>query len=212
MPRNATPPMAEATLIQASGLACRRGNRILWRGLDVGVGAGDAVYVTGANGIGKSSLLRIVARLLPPANGSIAGTASVGLIDERLALDPQLPLADALAFWAGIDGSGRAGVAAALDRVGLTPLAGVPVRILSTGQRKRAALARLLASDAGLWLLDEPANGLDGDAVTILTGLIAAHRAAGGGVVLASHQPLALGEYRALALADYVPTEQGEWA
>ncbi|HEX8263717.1 MAG TPA: ATP-binding cassette domain-containing protein, partial [Allosphingosinicella sp.] len=111
------------------------------------------------------------------------------LADEGLALDPRLGLRRALAFWAGLDGADPGPAMAAM---GLAALAGVPVRLLSPGQRTRAALARVLASGARLWLLDEPANGLDCDGEARLEAAIAAHRAGGGGVLAASHQPLAL--------------------
>jgi heme exporter protein A len=113
----------------------------------------------------------------------------MALADEGLALDPKLTLARALGFWNRLDGSDPA---AAMAAMALTRLAEVPVRLLSTGQRKRAALARVLASGADLWLLDEPANGLDADGEARLEAAIAGHRAGGGAILAASHQPLAL--------------------
>lgn len=196
--------MSEA-LLAFDALACRRGDRMLWRGASAVLGAGDALYVTGANGIGKSSLLRILAGLLPAASGTVTRPERLALVDEAHALDRELPLAEALLFWAKLDGGDRQTVVTALDRLGIARLAPVPVRILSTGQKKRAALARMLAADAPLWLLDEPANGLDRDGVVLLEALIAAHRASGGAVVLASHQPLTLGEAALLDLAALQP-------
>ena len=116
-------------------------------------------------------------------------SAAAALADEALALDDKLTLRRALRFWARLDGGDEA---AGLDAMGLARLAEVPVRMLSTGQRKRAALARVLASGAPLWLLDEPANGLDGDGQARLEAAAAAHRAGGGAILAASHQPLAL--------------------
>lgn len=196
--------MSEA-LLSFDGLACRRGDRLLWHGASAVLCRGDALYVGGANGVGKSSLLRVLAGLLPPATGRVDRPARAALIDETLALDRALSLADALLFWARLDGGTRASVLTALDRLGVAHLAPVPVRILSTGQKKRAGLARVLAADAPLWLLDEPANGLDGDGVVLLEGLMAAHRAAGGAIVLASHQPLQLGDATMLDLAELAP-------
>jgi heme exporter protein A len=193
------------TLLAFDALACRRGDRLLWRGASAALRPGDALHVSGANGTGKSSLLRLLAGLLPPAAGSVERRARTALIDETLALDRALPLAEALLFWARLDGGTLVSVLTALDRLGVAHLAPVPVRILSTGQKKRAALARVLAADAPLWLLDEPANGLDRDGVVLLEGLIAAHRAAGGAIVLASHQPLQLGDAAVLDLAELVP-------
>ncbi len=192
-------------LLTVDALACMRGQRLLWRGLSLRVGAGDAVQIVGANGIGKSSLLRILAGLLPPTSGTVTCDAPVALIDEGHALDPELPLGRALTFWAALDGGSAATVHDALDRLAIAHLAPVPVRILSTGQKKRAALARLLAADAPLWLLDEPGNGLDRDGIALLEGLIAAHRASGGAVVLASHLPLTLGEAQPIDLRAHQP-------
>ena len=193
------------TLLAFDALACRRGDRMLWRGASAVLRAGDALHVTGANGIGKSSLLRILAGLLPAASGAVTRPERLALVDEAHALDRDLPLAEALLFWAKLDGGDRQTVMTALDRLAIARLAPVPVRILSTGQKKRGALARMLAADAPLWLLDEPANGLDRDGVVLLEGLIAAHRASGGAVVLASHQPLMLGDAATLDLAALRP-------
>ncbi|MET0363241.1 MAG: heme ABC exporter ATP-binding protein CcmA [Sphingobium sp.] len=169
--------------------ACRRGGRLLFSGLGFTLDAGQAALVGGPNGIGKSSLLRMICGLLPPFAGEIAATGAVALADDRLALDSDLPLERALAFWAGIDGQAEA-VAVALDSLALTPLADVPVRMLSTGQRKRAVLARVIASGAPIWLLDEPANGLDTVSIALLGKVVEQHLWAGGIVVAASHQPL----------------------
>ena len=126
---------------------------------------------------------------------------------EDLALDAERTLADALIFWARIDGRGavRDRVAEALDTVGLAALATIPVRLLSTGQRRRAALARVLASQAPLWLLDEPGNGLDRAGLVMLEQVIARHRAGGGAVLLTTHQPLDVAEAGTLALDQWVP-------
>ena len=167
-------------------VACTRGGRLLFEGLSLRLDAGDAAVVTGPNGAGKSSLLRVAAGLLRPAAGRVEAGARA-LLGEQHALDPELPLARALGFWARLDGGD---VAAALAAVDLAHLAEVPVRLLSTGQRRRAALARVVASGAALWLLDEPATGLDAGAVTRLEALVAAHRAGGGAVVIATHQAI----------------------
>jgi heme exporter protein A len=190
-------------LLECVDLTCNRGGRPLWRGVSTRLEGGMALLVSGANGIGKSSLLRILAGLLPPAYGRIARGGTVALVDETLALDTDQPLAQALAFWSALDGGGPNTVMTALDRLGIAHLAAVPVRILSTGQKKRASLARLLASDAPLWLLDEPGNGLDRDGIALLEGLIAAHRVAGGAVVVASHLPLALSDPLRIDLSDF---------
>lgn len=188
------------TSLTLTGLACRRGGRLLFEELDLALGQGEAALVTGANGAGKSSLLRIIAGLLPPTAGTVSAQGAIGWLGEAAALDPRLTLGKALGFWAKIDRRGDDAVAAALDRMGIGALAEVPVRMLSTGQRRRAAIARVLASGADLWLLDEPASGLDEAALAALGEAIAAHRLGGGIVVVATHQPLAIAPVTQLAL------------
>jgi heme exporter protein A len=183
-----------------SNLACVRGGRVLFKGLNATLGPGDALLLTGPNGVGKSSLLRLIAGLLPAYAGTMSYDGRLALSDESPALDPRLPLAKALGYWAGMDGTGPTAVSAALEALDMTRLAEVPVRLLSTGQRRRANLARVLASGADIWLLDEPGNGLDTASLALLERAIAAHRAQGGIAVIASHQPLGLLDAQALAL------------
>ncbi|HXG80580.1 MAG TPA: heme ABC exporter ATP-binding protein CcmA [Sphingomicrobium sp.] len=179
-------------LLEGDGLALVRGGRLLFEGLDLHLDGGQALHVTGPNGSGKSSLIRLVAGLLRPNAGRIE-RAEAALADEGLALDRELPLGRALAFWKGplLD--------QAMAAFQLRDLSHVPVRLLSTGQAKRARLARVMASGARLWLLDEPLNGLDGRGVEELDAAIRAHRASGGAVLAASHLALA-GEWRVLEL------------
>jgi heme exporter protein A len=185
--------------IAAHDLACRRGDRILFRGLSFALEPGQVLQIAGPNGIGKSSLLRLVAGLARPFAGRIERAGTIGLVDERPALDPELPLANALTFWSRID---RAR-AQHSDRLGLTELLDVPVRYLSTGQRKRAALARLLSQNAAVWLLDEPLNGLDADAVRLVEDLTTEHCRGGGIALIASHQPFSAPALAQLVLEDY---------
>lgn len=180
-------------ILRGEGLALVRGGRLLFEGLDLLLRPGDALHAVGPNGSGKSSLIRLAAGLLKPAAGRIE-RAEVALADEGLALDRELALGRALQFWRGPR------LADAMRAFDLVPLAGVPVRLLSTGQAKRARLARVIASGAPLWLLDEPLNGLDEDGVERLAEAVVIHRAAGGAVLAASHQPMA-GEWRTLELA-----------
>lgn len=193
--------------LAANDLACRRGERLLFRGLTLALGPGEALHVTGANGIGKSSLIRILAGLLRPISGTVKREGMVGLSEERHALDPQVELGTALAFWRALDGG-----EAPLERLGLTELLDVPVRYLSTGQKKRAALARLMAQRAPIWLLDEPLNGLDTAGIALIEELIAGHLASGGLAVIASHQPITANA-KILALAEFAahsPSPEGE--
>jgi heme exporter protein A len=187
-----------SALLRFDQVACERGGRRLFEGLSFALAPGEAVLVTGPNGSGKSSLVRLAAGLLAPRSGSVESGAKA-LLAEQAALDPELTLAKALGFWAGLDGRGAA-VTGALEDVGLAELAGVPVRYLSTGQRRRAGIARVVASGAPLWLLDEPANGLDAGSVAMLEGLIAGHRANGGAALVATHLPIALPDARGIAL------------
>jgi len=182
------------TALAFRDVACIRGGRTLFADLTFGIAAGEALVVTGSNGTGKSSLLRVAAGLLAPAAGTVMRTAHIALMAEHAALDPERTLAQALGFWAALDREphGPREVTEALDAVALAHLAQVPVRLLSTGQRRRAALARVLVSAAPVWLLDEPANGFDLAAVERLEALIAAHRDGGGCAVVATHVPLAI--------------------
>ncbi|MBO9499313.1 MAG: heme ABC exporter ATP-binding protein CcmA [Novosphingobium sp.] len=198
--------MQEAQL-SADNLACRKGDRLLFARLSFALRPGEALQVAGTNGIGKSSLLRILAGLARPFEGTLERTGAVALLDERPALDEHRPLRQALAFWCRIDGCAPDTHTALL---GIDGLAEVPVRYLSTGQRKRAAFARLIDQKAPIWLLDEPLNGLDADAVELVEELTRDHCANGGIAVIASHQPFRLDGTRVLALKDFAADEIGE--
>jgi len=191
----------EPARLSATDLACRRGERLLFRGLSFALGAGEALQVVGPNGVGKSSLIRILAGLLRPTAGTVEKTCRAALLDERLPLDGHLPLGRAFDFWSRIDRGGYG--PGNLAGLGLTELADVPVRFLSTGQRKRAAILQSNTRMAGLWLLDEPLNGLDAEAAAAFRQRVAAYLAHGGIAVIASHQPFAVPQLRTLALADY---------
>lgn len=177
----------------------RRGGRVLFRDLSFDLGPGGALWVQGPNGVGKSTLVRIAAGLLPPANGSVTRDGAVALLAEAAALDAAMPLGAALGFWAGLD-RGRDRLDAAMEAMAIGSLADVPVRMLSTGQKRRAAIARVIASGAPLWLLDEPANGLDAASLDRLEAAIARHRAGGGAVLVASHVAVALPDARVVTL------------
>ncbi|MBY0304159.1 MAG: heme ABC exporter ATP-binding protein CcmA [Sphingomonas sp.] len=182
-------------------VACTRGGRLLFENVSFALAGGDALVVSGPNGVGKSSLIRIAAGLLTPSAGTVTGGVARAYLAEAHSLDPERTLADALLFWARIDGAGRAEVAAALAEIGLAHIANVPVRLLSTGQRRRAALAPLIAGGAPVWLLDEPASGLDVASVARLGDIIGAHRARGGALVVATHQPILLPGAQEIMLA-----------
>ena len=198
--------MSHAAL-RLSGIACARGGRLLFRGVDLTLEPGGSALLKGPNGVGKSSLMRICAGLLRASAGTIERQGRIALADERLALDMEQPLRAALDFWARMDGAEAAALDRALEALALERLAQLPVRMLSTGQRKRAALARVMASGAPIWLLDEPGNGLDDASLALLGAAVAGHLAGGGILVAASHQPLPLVAPVVIALADYVPEE-----
>lgn len=181
--------MSAAALLVLDNVACVRGGRLLFEKLSLTLPPGGAAVVTGPNGIGKSSLLRVAAGLLRAEAGTVSRSGPAAIADERAALDERLTLERALAFWARLDG-GSAGTGMAA--MGLAHLAEVPVRMLSTGQRRRAAMARVIAGGAPIWLLDEPATGLDAEGLERLGQAMSRHRAGGGAILAASHQPLGL--------------------
>ncbi|HTZ35558.1 MAG TPA: heme ABC exporter ATP-binding protein CcmA [Stellaceae bacterium] len=203
--------------LTAAGLACRRGERLIFSALDCAVAAGGALFLTGPNGSGKSSLLRLLATLLPPQAGGIAWggrpvaddlpghRARLHYLGHLDAIKPALAVRETLAFWAETRAAARPAIDAALAAFALEPLADWPCRWLSAGQRRRLALARLIAAPAPLWLLDEPSTALDADAEARLVAAIAAHRAAGGRVVVATHQPLDVPRAQTLSLAAFAP-------
>ncbi|WP_439594454.1 heme ABC exporter ATP-binding protein CcmA [Falsiroseomonas sp.] len=196
-------------VLEARDLACWRGDRAIFAGLSFQLEAGGALLLLGANGAGKSSLLRLLAGLIPPAEGClqwdgvdaladrVAHAARLRYLSHQDALKPSLTARENLMFYSRLWGGD---VEAALEAVGLTELAELPARILSSGQKRRLALARLALAPARLWLLDEPTVGLDAASVARLGGLLAAHRAAGGAVIAATHLPLPLPGARELAL------------
>ncbi|PKP87227.1 MAG: heme ABC exporter ATP-binding protein CcmA [Alphaproteobacteria bacterium HGW-Alphaproteobacteria-17] len=179
-------------LLRLDKVACIRGDRLLFENLSLALAPGDALWLRGPNGAGKSSLIRVAAGLLRAAAGTVERRGRCALIDEASALDAELPLRRALDFWARVDTVDGHAVGRAMAAMALAPLSEVPVAMLSTGQRKRAAMVRVIASGAPIWLLDEPANGMDDVAQARLVAAIAAHRANGGAVLLASHFALGL--------------------
>ena len=196
-------------MLTAEGLAVFRGERLVFRDLDFSLAAGQALVLAGPNGSGKSTLLRLLAGLVRPIAGRLlwadvdaladlsGHAARVAYVGHQDAVKPGLTAAENLRFAARLAGGV---VAEALAAMGLDDLADLPARMLSAGQKRRLALARLALTAAPLWLLDEPTLGLDTASIGRFGGLLAAHRAHGGMVVAATHVPLPLDGTRELRL------------
>jgi len=185
----------------ASGLTCVRGGREVFSALTFEAVAGELLAVTGRNGSGKTSLLRLIAGLLMPAAGSLAldgGDAELTLPEQahylghRDALKPALSVSENLQFWRDFLGGKPSDPAESLRAVGLAHAAHLPAAYLSAGQRRRLSLARLLAVRRPVWLLDEPTTALDATGQDMIAGLMRDHLASGGLIVAATHAPLGL--------------------
>jgi heme exporter protein A len=196
--------------LEASGLACVRGGREVFAGIGFSVGAGEALLVTGRNGAGKSSLLRVVAGLVRVAAGRLALLDAdpdqtipeqAHYLGHQDALKPSLTIIENLSFWGRYLG-GAEPVESTLAAVGLSALAGLPAAYLSAGQRRRLSIARLLTARRPLWLLDEPTTALDREAQDTLAGLMRQHLAGGGIIVAAAHGPIGLDGAKELRLGD----------
>jgi heme exporter protein A len=195
--------------LSATELACRRGGRDVFAGVNFSVASGEALTVSGRNGAGKSSLLRMVAGLLRIAEGKIVlegGDPELGVggqahyLGHQDALKPALSAGENLRFWSDFLGAPAAGREAALNAVGLAPLADLPAAYLSAGQRRRLSIARLIAIRRPIWLLDEPTSTLDTTAQARLGELMRTHLAGGGIVIAASHGAIGLEGTRDLRL------------
>jgi heme exporter protein A len=195
--------MQPAMRLSGSELGCVRGGRQVFRDLSFAVGAGEALVVTGPNGVGKSTLLRLTAGLVRPAQGRLAldgGDPELTIgeqahyLGHQDALKPALSVRENLDFWADFLGgaAGQAKGAAALAAVGLDGLVHLPAAYLSAGQRRRLSLARLVAVARPIWLLDEPTSALDAAAQAMLASLMRAHLAGGGLILAATHGPIGL--------------------
>jgi heme exporter protein A len=201
-------------MLRGIDLACVRGERPLFNGVDLAVDGGEWLHVRGANGVGKTSLLRLLVALAQPSEGQIRwqgepiAECAAAYRRELLFLGHQGALKDDLTALENIELAGaldgvqpaRAEVTAALRRFGLHGREELPVRFLSAGQKRRVLLARLLTRKATLWVLDEPFTALDAKAVTMLSELIAQHLAGGGMAVVTSHQPISVAGGKALEL------------
>lgn len=204
---------APESLLAAAGLACFRGDRLLFQDLDLSVAAGQSLQIRGPNGCGKTTLLRILCGLTTPENGTIRWRGrALGPRDPdylrdlryighndgvKLVLSPRENLRMAMALESGAD---EAALTRALARLGLSGFMDVACRTLSAGQRRRVALARLTLGDARLWLLDEPFTALDSAATKAVHMLIEEHLDGGGCAVLTSHQPVRIDAAKSTSL------------
>jgi heme exporter protein A len=195
--------------LTANDLAATRGSRRVFAGVSFAVGPGELLAVTGPNGAGKSTLLRLVAGLLRPTAGTVAADPAsedgIGSLAHYLghldALKPALSVRQNLAFWQRLWGS-AAPVETALEAVGLAHIVDLPAGVLSAGQRRRVAIARLLIAERPIWLLDEPATALDAEAEAGLGRLIADHLAGGGLALAATHRGLPIEPSATVALGN----------
>ncbi|MBF0393812.1 MAG: heme ABC exporter ATP-binding protein CcmA [Alphaproteobacteria bacterium] len=212
--------MDASSIFAGEGLACLRGERLVFARLDFQVEAGEALVLVGPNGSGKSSLLRLMAGLLAPMDGRLvwngapvaddreAHAARCHYVGHHDAIKPVLTVRENLAFWARLhsdDHRAEVAVAEALDAFGLIHLADLPGKLLSAGQKRRLNLGRLLAAPAPLWLLDEPITALDRASIKGLEAVMASHLAHGGMVILSTHADIDLPTARLLALDGFKP-------
>jgi heme exporter protein A len=195
--------LPDRALLEGRGINCWRGDRHILRDVSFGVRAGEFLKITGPNGVGKTTLLRIVCGLLPAENGTVEWRGKVvrstnddfhlemAYLGHLNSLKADLTARENLHFLAGLRQTLTApDVDAALDRVGILSRGDLPARSLSAGQKRRLALARLLLSDATLWVLDEPVTNLDTAGVSLVEDLVREHVARGGLAMAAAHQRL----------------------
>lgn len=206
-------------IFRGDRLACERGGRLVFARVDFSLVAGEMLVLRGANGSGKSTLLRVMAGLTPVLSGEIrwgdgpiltdrlAHNSRCHYVGHQDALKPVLTVRQNLQLWQSLRGCTPERIDQALEQLGIARLADLPARLLSAGQRRRLALARLVAIAAPLWLLDEPATALDADGAARLEQILRDHLAGGGRVILSSHGEVAGGS-RVLDLMEFRPSAQ----
>ena len=207
---------------RGENLTCVRGGRAVFADLSFDVGPGEALLLLGPNGSGKSSLLRVMAGLLRPAAGRLkvdggdidddpeAFRGDLHYVGHLDGVKAALTVGENLSLWAGLRGIGDR-TEDGLARFGLAALADMPARLLSAGQRRRLALARLIAAPAPLWLLDEPSVALDTASVAVLEAALASHRDGGGLVVVSTNVDLGIADAKTLHLPDFATTGDDQW-
>lgn len=195
--------------LEGQHLACSRGGREVFAGVSFSLSGGEALVVTGRNGAGKSSLLRMIAGLVRVADGRLTlqgGEPDASIAEQahyvghQDALKSTLSVSENLRFWASYLGAGPSAVERALESVDLAALAGLPAAYLSAGQRRRLSIARLVAVQRPIWLLDEPTSALDTPSQARLAELMRGHLISGGMIVAAAHGPIGLERARELTM------------
>ncbi len=188
-------PFQDKPALRVEGLTLSRGERTLVRDLSFAAAAGGLVEIRGGNGVGKTTLLRAIAGFVKPRAGRIAfenveePALALHHVGHLNGLKATASVRAHLHYWAGLFGVARRGEDA-LTRMGLAAQADLPARVLSQGQARRLALARLVIAPRPIWLLDEPAASLDAQGRSVLSELVALHRAEGGLALAAVHEPL----------------------
>lgn len=208
----------------ATDLSARRGEDLIFAGVSFALSAGEALVVTGPNGVGKSTLLRTLAGLIAPESGAVrldgAGGSAAHLAEHahylghQNAMKRELTVRENLSFWqsfmANEDGGPTLSVPEAAEAVGLGEITHLPFGYLSAGQQRRMAMAKLLVAHRPVWLLDEPTSALDAASEALFAGIVAEHCTAGGIVVAATHRPLGLADPKRLEMNDYRATLEVE--
>ncbi|WP_408873926.1 heme ABC exporter ATP-binding protein CcmA [Gluconobacter roseus] len=198
-----TPP-APGRLLDVEDVTVFRGDRLVLDGVSLTLDAGDAMILTGPNGAGKSTLLRTISGLRRPDSGEVIRYGDLAWLGHQDALKPGLTLAQNLTL---AEKLGTNSLPDALEALDLTHLIDLPARLLSSGQKRRAAFARVMLSGAPLWLLDEPTVGLDVASIERLGAVMAAHRANGGAMIVTTHVPLPLDNTRSHELPSLAHVE-----
>lgn len=217
----ATSTRPHTARLEAVEVSLLRGGRLLLAGVSWRLSAGEALILRGPNGTGKTSLLRLLAGLIKPLSGHVLWDgvsvfddpegfrSTLAFLGPTDGVKPTETVAQTVTFWAAQADPRQARTRAdlALDRLGITHLADTAGRYLSSGQRRRLALARVLATPARLWLLDEPTVGLDADGIGRLEAMVADHVVGGGLALISTHQPIQAPGAATLNLSQFVPTQ-----